>query len=84
MSADGGSLLYSTYFTTDRGVAQLALSVGGDVYVSATTAVGFPVTANAPQPCIGGSHDIVVAHLDSRRSAGRSNVSRRDRRRFPI
>jgi uncharacterized protein (TIGR03437 family) len=66
LSADGGSLLYSTYFMTDRGVAQLALGAGGDVYVSATTAAGFPVTANAPQPCLGGSHDIVVAHLNRR------------------
>jgi uncharacterized protein (TIGR03437 family) len=64
LSADGSSLLYSTYFMTDRSVAQLALGAAGDVYVSATTAAGFPVTPNAPQPCLGGSHDIVVAHLD--------------------
>jgi uncharacterized protein (TIGR03437 family) len=64
LSADGGSLLYSTYFMTDGSVAELALGAAGDVYVSATSAAGFPVTVNAPQPCLGGSHDIVIAHLD--------------------
>ena len=71
LSPDAASLLYSTYIPTYglvdgvNGVVSLALNAAGDAYIAGVTGAGFPVTANAPQPCIAGARDIVVAHFNA-------------------
>jgi len=68
LSLDGGTIEYATYIWINfRPV--LALGSSGDVYISGSTGVGFPVTASGPVQCVGGNFDLlgsgVVAHLDA-------------------
>lgn len=51
------------------GVAELAVTAAGDVYLGGITGAGFPVTPSAPQICFQGTanrSDGFVAHLNSR------------------
>src|ERR1039458_1338894 len=50
------------------GVAEIAVTAAGDVYLGGVTGAGFPVTPSAPQICFQGSanrSDGFVAHLNS-------------------
>jgi uncharacterized protein (TIGR03437 family) len=67
VAPDGSSIEYATYIPA--GNPRLALGPTGDVYVAALAGgPGFPVTASAPQPCVGGiSEDTggdVIAHFN--------------------
>lgn len=66
LAAGGTEMIWGTYLSTDSsGVTLLAVGNSGDVYVTAFTQAGFPVTSSAPQPCMGPSQGYVVVHLDS-------------------
>jgi uncharacterized protein (TIGR03437 family) len=71
LKADGTALAWSSYVMSDdhssqQGVAQLAVTATGEVYVAGITGAGFPVTASAPQICFDGPiYSGFVAHLDS-------------------
>jgi hypothetical protein len=71
LSADGSSILYSTYLggaKDDRAVA-LALDAGGNMYLAGNTdSPDFP-TVNPIQAVIGGDDDIFVARLSADGSA---------------
>jgi uncharacterized protein (TIGR03437 family) len=75
LSADGSAIAWSTYvMSMDRaqqngvyqtGSVTLALSPGGDAYVTGLSGVGFPITPSAPQACLAGPYaDVFVAHLN--------------------
>jgi uncharacterized protein (TIGR03437 family) len=55
---------YSTY-VMGNGVTAMAVTPDGEAYVTGTTLSGFPITASAPQPCLGGNQDAFVAHLSA-------------------
>lgn len=74
IAPDGSALQWSTYVMssdigTQIGVAHLAVSAAGDVFVGGITGPGFPVTPSAPQICFGGMANRangLVAHLDAK------------------
>jgi uncharacterized protein (TIGR03437 family) len=61
LSADGSSLLYSTYAA---GVALVVPGLSGDTYLGGAGGL-FPITPSAPQPCWGVDGSSFVAHLDA-------------------
>ena len=62
MAPDGGSLVYTTYFS---GAAGIDVDQAGDAFVVAQGGAGFPVTAGASQRCMnGGGNDVIAAELD--------------------
>jgi uncharacterized protein (TIGR03437 family) len=64
IAADGSAITWATYVPSN-GIANLALGSSGDVYLASGAGVGFPMTASAPQPCIGGDSNVLVARLDA-------------------
>ena len=89
LNAGGSALVWSTYvMSADHpiyqgatqpflGVAQLAVTASGDVYIAGLTGPGFSVTASAPEVCFNGlqapatdtaglANDAFVARLDTR------------------
>ena len=78
ISPDASALVWSTYvMSTDsalrdglvlqQGVAQLAVSASGEIYIAGLTGPSFPVTPSAPQTCLNApSHNVnaFLARLD--------------------
>ena len=68
LSADGSSLLYSTYLGGSGGDegSNIAVDSSGNIYISGLTAsTNFPVTSNAFQAINNGVSDIFVAKLNA-------------------
>jgi len=61
LSADGSSLVYSTYMS---GATALDVDPGGDVYVAGVAYNGFPVSAGAFQRCSSGFPGPVIGGID--------------------
>jgi uncharacterized protein (TIGR03437 family) len=64
IASDGSAITWATYVPSN-GIGNLAFGSSGDVYLATGAGVGFPMTASAPQPCIGGDYNVVVVHLDA-------------------
>jgi uncharacterized protein (TIGR03437 family) len=71
LTPDLHTLAYGTYIPVQglrdgvNGVTSLAVSASGDAYFAGVAGAGFPVTENAPQPCLAGLRDIVAGHLNA-------------------
>ncbi|HEY1337482.1 MAG TPA: SBBP repeat-containing protein [Bryobacteraceae bacterium] len=73
LTPDGRKLLWSSYVpssdghrTLQSGVTSLAIGPSGDLYLAGIAGSAFPVTASAPQPCLGSQPlDAFAAHVDA-------------------
>lgn len=66
VSPTGATLVYATYLggAANDGNARVAVDAAGNAYVTGETAsANFPITANAPQPFLGGNLDAFVMKL---------------------
>ena len=65
LNAAGSALGWSTYFAQDCSaqVQAIAVDTQNGVYLTGSAGGGLPVTANAPQPGIGGGSDAFMAKL---------------------
>ncbi len=66
LSADGGSLAYSTYLGSSSQGYGIAVDSSGDTYITGNTSSGsFPVTPGAYQTTYGGDFDAFVTKLSA-------------------